>query len=100
MTVSNTGHTNGARALLQGKLGKELLSFGCRHYIFELVLQAAFSACSSRSDVHFFVIFTEQWRYIDQHSSSTSLDYNATASGVSALRQDMLLFPGEQLRAQ
>ena len=81
-TVSNTGYTNGARALLQAKLGKEVFSCGCRHHIFELVLQAAFSVClrwSSGSEILLFIIFTEQWGCIDQNRFSTARDYNATA---------------------
>ena len=57
--------------LLQETLGKELLSRGCRHHIFELVLQAAFSVClrwSSGPEI-LFVIFTERWGCIDQNRS-------------------------------
>ena len=97
-TVSNAWYTNGAGALLQEKLGKEHLSCGCRHHIFELFLLAAFSACDGpEAPIYLlFRIFIEH----RQNRFSTAHDYKAMASAVSGLRQDMLLFAGEQLRTQ
>ena len=56
--------------------------------------------CLNDPNILLFVIFIEQWGYIKQNRFSTARDYNAIATAVSALRQDMLLFAGEQLRTR
>ena len=66
----------------------------------KLVLQPAFCVClrwSSDPEMLHFMIFTERWGCTDLYRFSTARDYNATASGVSGLLQDMLVFAGEQL---
>ena len=55
---------------------------------------------SSGPEILLFMGFKEQWSCIDQNKLSTARDYNATASAVFGLLQDMLLFAGEQLRNQ
>jgi len=40
--ASNTGRLNGARILIEKKLGRDLLYLPCRHHIYELILRAVF----------------------------------------------------------
>ena len=42
-TASNTGRLNGACTLLEQRLGRNILFLGCRHHIFEIVLNAVFN---------------------------------------------------------
>jgi len=55
-TSSNTGLKSGACTLLEDKIAKRLLSFACRHHMFEIVLEQVFSltlpAASTGPDVH------------------------------------------------
>lgn len=68
-TSSNTGIRNGACILLEQKLEKELLNFGCRHHIHEIVLEAAFNSSlgpSTGPDILLFKRFQSNWKFIDQ----------------------------------
>jgi len=37
-TASNNGRYNGACTLLENKLDRDIIFFGCRHHIFEIIL--------------------------------------------------------------
>src|SRR6218665_2951325 len=68
-TSSNTGRLSGACIILEKQLGLPLLHFGCRHYILELVLAAAFGVCirpSKAPDVILFKHFQGQWSSIEK----------------------------------
>ncbi|KAK2718299.1 hypothetical protein QYM36_005563 [Artemia franciscana] len=68
-TASNTGCFNGACAILEQSLGRELLLFACRHKGYESVLQAVFEAkikqIASSPDILMFKKFRENWNNID-----------------------------------
>jgi len=76
-TASNTGAARGACTLLQQKIGRPLYNFACRHHIFELVAEAAFSTClgpSSGPDIAIFKRFQSQWNSIDQSKFDPMMD--------------------------
>lgn len=68
-TSSNTSRLAGACVLLEQKLGKELLSFACRHHVMELLIGAVFQVClgsTSAPQVPIFTRFQQHWAFIDQ----------------------------------
>lgn len=71
-TASNSGIHNGAVAVLEQRLGRELLHLPCRHHIFELVLEAAFTTAmkerSSGPEIGIFKRFQKAWNMIDARS--------------------------------
>ncbi|XP_060880027.1 uncharacterized protein LOC132951961 [Metopolophium dirhodum] len=68
-TSSNTGRLNGACALLEQRLGRDVLHLACRHHIFELILQAAIVESklhiSSGPDIAVFKRFKNAWNGIN-----------------------------------
>lgn len=67
-TASNTGNRNGACVQLENILQKNLLHLSCRHHIFEILLEAAFSTSfgPSRSpDIPIFSRFKASWDKIN-----------------------------------
>lgn len=64
-TSSNTGRLNGACALLEQRLERNVLHLACRHHIFELILQAAIVESklqiSSGPDIAVFKRFKNAW---------------------------------------
>jgi hypothetical protein len=44
-TASKTGRLKGACTILEQKLERDVLYFGCRHHVFEIVLAAVFTKC-------------------------------------------------------
>jgi len=67
-TSSNTGSALGACALLQ-QMGCTLFHLACRHYILELMAEAAFTASSDLSsgpDIAMFKHFQSSWNFIDK----------------------------------
>jgi hypothetical protein len=78
-TSSNTGRIAGACVLLEQKLGKELLSLACRHYVMELIIGAVFKVClgsTSSPEVPLFKRFQGHWQFIDQQKYETALTNN------------------------
>nr|CAH7719255.1 unnamed protein product [Callosobruchus chinensis] len=68
-TSSNTGRINGACVLLEQKLERDILVFGCRHHMYELVLKSVFELkmkqVTSSPDIPLFKNFRENWNSID-----------------------------------
>ena len=82
-TASNSGAARGACTLLQQKIGRPLYNFACRHHIFELVAEAAFSTClgpSSGPDIAIFKRFQSQWNSIDQSKFDPMMDDDLDAA--------------------
>jgi hypothetical protein len=67
-TSVNTGFKNGACTILERKVGRRLLSFACRHHMYEIVLQKIFSLALGETcgpDMEIFNRFKLQWKFID-----------------------------------
>nr|CAH7757043.1 unnamed protein product [Callosobruchus chinensis] len=68
-TPSNTGRIEGACVLLEQKLERDILVFGCRHHMYELVLKSVFELkmkqVTSSPDIPLFKNFRENWNSID-----------------------------------
>ncbi|KAK2706701.1 hypothetical protein QYM36_014668, partial [Artemia franciscana] len=79
ITASNTGRFNGACAILEKTLGRELLPFACCHHIYELVLKAVFETkikqIASSPDIPMFKRFREIWKNIDSSNIEPSLAF-------------------------
>ena len=65
----NTTAVNGACILIEQKLERPVLHLACRHHVYELVLEKAFSTClevSSGPDIQLFKRFQGGWETIDR----------------------------------
>ncbi|XP_043216604.1 uncharacterized protein LOC122378950 [Amphibalanus amphitrite] len=68
-TAVNSGLVNGACTLIEQKLDRPVLHLACRHHVYELILEKAFSTClsiSSGPDIQLFKRFQGRWRLIDR----------------------------------
>ncbi|KAK3910672.1 Glycine reductase complex component B subunit gamma, partial [Frankliniella fusca] len=68
-TSTNSGRWGGACALIQQKLGKELLELACRHHVLERLLRAVFDAVIGSSKTRELLsvdTLKMQWKEIDQ----------------------------------
>ena len=68
-TAVNSGLVNGACTLIEQKLDRPVLHLACRHHVYELVLEKAFSTClgvSSGPDIQLFKRFKGEWELIDR----------------------------------
>ncbi|XP_074110989.1 uncharacterized protein LOC141535098 [Cotesia typhae] len=76
-TPSNLGLRNGAAALLEKLLERDLLYLPCRHHIFEIVLRYVFEAVFPNTvgpNVPLFIRFQKQWGDLNKLSYKTGLD--------------------------
>lgn len=76
-TPSNLGIRNGAAALLEKLLERDLLYLPCRHHIFEIVLRYVFEAVFPNtvgSNVPLFIRFQKQWEALNKLNYKTGLD--------------------------
>lgn len=80
-TASNTGRFNGACALLEQRLERELLLFACRHHVYELVLKSVFEAkipqVTKSPDIPLFKKFRDNWNTIDSTLIETCPEFVA-----------------------
>lgn len=78
-TASNTGRFNGACAVLEQTLERELLLFACRHHVYELVLKTVFETkikqITKSPDIPIFKNFRDNWKNIDSSDIELSLDF-------------------------
>lgn len=73
-TSVNTGLRNGACALLEQKLQKNMLWMACRHHVFEIMLEAVIIkslGVSSGPDILLFKRFKNSWSSVNQGSFKT-----------------------------
>ncbi|KAK3929815.1 50S ribosomal protein L7Ae [Frankliniella fusca] len=99
-TSSNSGHLGGACVLIEKKLDRKMLHLACRHHIFELTLEAAFSAAMGTSKnpeiLPLFGKFSNAWPEINKE--------NYSPAGRQILRKfpsdpdEMLIFCKSQLQ--
>lgn len=76
-TPSNLGIRNGAAALLEKLLERDLLYLPCRHHIFEIVLRYVFEAVFPNTvgpNVPLFIQFQKQWEALNKLNYKTGLD--------------------------
>ena len=102
-TSSNTGLISGACTVLQQMLGKDLLSFACRHHIMELLVGAAFEACfgsTSGPEVLLFKRFKSQWGFIDLDHFESGIDDNSVSMFFTEKKDDILKFAAFHLQQQ
>lgn len=99
-TASNTGRFNGACALLEQKLERELLLFACRHHVYELVLKAVFETkikqVTSGPDIALFKKFRDSWENIDSDTIEVYADF-VTQYFCNAKITPLLTFYKEKL---
>jgi hypothetical protein len=74
-TASNTGRFKGACALLERRVGRDILFLGCRHHILEIILAAVFSTMGSSKGPEsiLFKEFKNCWPQIDQQKFTVGL---------------------------
>lgn len=77
-TASNTGRFNGTCVLLEQELERELVLFGCRHHIYELVLKSVFETkvhqVTISPEIPLFKMFRDEWKNIDTNNFQTGAD--------------------------
>jgi hypothetical protein len=78
-TAFNTGRFNGAYALLEQKLERELLLFACRHHVYELVLKSVFEAkihqVTNSPDIPLFKKFKDNWKNVNPDDFQMCTDF-------------------------
>ena len=105
-TASNTGHRSGACALIEQKLGRDLLYMACRHHVMELVVGAAFektvgtAGASTGPDILLFKRFQQHWPFIDRANFKPAASDLAVETLVAASRQDILAFADDHLELE
>ena len=75
-TASKFGWKNGAAAILEEIIDKDLIYLACRHHVYEIILAAAFTAKipgTSGPNVSIFLRFQSQWPEIDKNSYKNGL---------------------------
>ncbi|KAK2713260.1 hypothetical protein QYM36_009210 [Artemia franciscana] len=100
-TSSNTGQLAGACVLLEQKIGKELLSFACRHHVMELLIGAVFQVClgsTSAPQVPIFTHFQQYWMFVDQSRFETGMSSNAVSTSVQDIKDSTTEFAKGYLR--
>lgn len=100
-TSSNTVQNNGACVLLEEMLGRKLLSFACRHHVFELVIGAVFQFCMgsfSAPEVLMFKQFQSNWQLLDQTKFETGINSEEIAENVADVKENLLEFAMQQLQ--
>ena len=68
-TASNTGLVSGACTIVEQRLGHDVLHLACRHHIYELVCEKAFTTCfgpSSGPEIQLFKRFKNNWEQLDR----------------------------------
>jgi hypothetical protein len=99
-TVSNTGCHIGACTLIEGKLGKDLLHFACRHHVMELLAGAAFGVSVTTTSGPYVVLFKRfqsKWSTIDHSKYSTVVDDEELSAIIDPLKEEILKFASHQL---
>ena len=99
-TASSTGYKAGACVLIEKKLQKNLLYLACRHYVFELLIVAAFETTlggSSAPEVKLFKSFKDQWGIIDKNKFQTATSDAAAKDAMAGVRDDILQLALSQL---
>lgn len=80
-TASNTGKFNGTYFLLERKLERDILFFGCRHHIYEIISLTVFTTCKvcpmSRPDISLFKKFKSQWDTLKKTDFSTGVSHSS-----------------------
>lgn len=78
-TSTNTGRFNGACALLEQSLGRDLALFACRHHIYELVLKNVFEAKIKQNvrspEIPIFKTIRDNWKNIDSNKIEPCIDF-------------------------
>ena len=98
---SNTGSKTGACAGLGNLLGRKLLNLACRHHVFELVLEAAFSLCfepSSDPKPPIFKRFKDSWCNLDKSNFKSGITDPEVAKSIENLGDEINAFASEMLR--
>lgn len=95
-TSSNTGRLNGACALLEQRLDRDVLHLACRHHIFELILQAAIVDSklhiSCAPDIAVFKRFKNAWNGINTKNISVWSSNEKLKNILSPVHQEILSF--------
>lgn len=93
-TAHNTGVVNGAAALLEGKLGHDLLYFPCRHHIYELLLRKVFEirvATTAAPEVLIFNRFSKHWINIEKTNHKSCLEDEHVVKVLTAEEREVIL---------
>jgi len=76
-TASNTGRLKGACIILEQKLDRDVLYFGCRHNVFEIILVTVFTKCKftvSGPDIPLFKRFQASWSKINTQNFAPGIN--------------------------
>lgn len=78
-TSTNTGRFNGACALLEQSLERDLVLFACRHHVYELVLKGVFEVKIKQSigspEIQIFKKIRDNWKNIDSNKIEPCIDF-------------------------
>lgn len=92
-TASNTGLAAGACTIIEQSLGHDVLHLACRHHIYELICEKAFSTCfgpSSGPEIQLFKRFKGKWDELDKNIPK-AMDSNSMSINLLERRDDLLV---------
>lgn len=101
-TSSNTGLNSGACALIEKKIGRELLWLACRHHVYELTVSIAYKTAlkevSAGPGIALFERFKKQWGKINKISFESGLANPMVSDCItSSEKNDIISFVTLQL---
>ncbi|XP_044575164.1 uncharacterized protein LOC123258973 [Cotesia glomerata] len=100
-TSSNTGYFNGACALLEDKIGRDLLYLACRHHTSELMLRNVAEVAwpvTNSPNVPIFKRLRDNWEKIDKSAYEIGTEDKDIALILNQRKDDILDFIENQLK--
>lgn len=98
-----SGIRNGTCAILERKLGKNLLYLACRHHTNEIILRSVFEIHwdkSSGPNVALFQKFQQRWEQLDQHNYKDGLDDDLVAAVLEKDKLEISNFISDQFQVR
>lgn len=101
-TSVNTGVDNGVIAVLNRKLGIDLVNMACRHHVYEISLHGTFQTkfgSSSAPEVPLFERFAKSWSQLNHDTFKSGIEDEFVCLEVNSTeRENIKTFCGEQLK--
>lgn len=100
ITNPNSGHINGACAILEYLFKRPLLKLACRHHLYEIMLRGAFEAKfgdTTGPNPSFFENFRIQWNSIDQSKYTPGIQNPHVRHVLNDVIDDIIQFCQREL---
>lgn len=100
LTNPNSGHLNGACAILENLFKKTLLKLPCRHHLYEIMLRGAFEAKfgeTSGPSPPIFSTFRKKWPKINQQNYTPGIGNQYVQTVLGEVSDDIIQFCEKEL---